>query len=293
MEKLYLSLVLISACLIAFLVDFLGINYYPKFNLILILPTTVQANEVQADSIFPRQSNLDSRISIREKELLEKARLKGFQILEAQLDPQDSDREIHLHTILSQNSTDSQWYNLCQPDGDNLTKAMLLSGQWDETGKHLDNQEVTIACTSGVLAKCVRWGYKPWKTLKGVSLRDYHQACTRMARADYCGDGISHTKDGTEIDLYDRLGIQQQTEDSGMVFEAAWGTEGAVFIDRPRYSETLVQIQQDCPEKIALERQSLTKAEIQQQIPTALIFNDSFFIKPLSQPWERNNAISR
>lgn len=293
MEKLYLSLVLSSACLIAFLVDFLGINYYPKFNLILILPPTVQANEVQADSIFLWQSNLDSKISIREKELFEKARLQGFQIIEAQLDPQDSDQEIYLYTVLYENSTDSQWYNLCQPDQDNLTKAMLLSGQWDETGKHLDNQEVTIACTSGVLAKCVRWGYKPWKTLQGISLREYHQACTRMARADYCGNGISHTQDGTAIDLYDRLGIQQKTEDSGMVFEAAWGTDGAVFIDRPRYSETLVQIKQDCPEKIALEHQSLTKAEIQQQIPTALIFNDSFFRRPLSQPQEINDAIPR
>ena len=60
-----------------------------------------------------------------------------------------------------------------------------------------------------------------------------------------------------------------------MVFEAAWGTDGAVVIDRPRYSKTLVQIKQDCPEKLDLAHQSLTQAEIQQQIPTALIFNNN------------------
>ncbi len=133
--------------------------------------------------------------------------------------------------------------------------------------------------------------------MQGVSLADYHQACTRMARADYCGNGISHTQDGTEIDLYDRLGIQQLTKDSGMVFEAAWGKDGAVFIARTRYSETLVQIQQDCPEKLGerphLAHQSLTQAEIRQQIPTALIFNDSFVRKPLSQPQQIKDAISR
>ncbi len=135
-----------------------------------------------------------------------------------------------------------------------------------------------------MLAKCVRWGYKPWKTLEAISLRDYHQACTRMARADYCGNGISHTKDGTIIDLYDRLGIQEKTKDNGMVFEAAWGTDGAVLIHRPRYSETLGQIQQNCPEKLQTRldptNKSLTQIEIQQQFSTALIFNDSFVRKP-------------
>ena len=38
-----------------------------------------------------------------------------------------------------------------------------------------------------------------------MSLASYHQACTRMARADYCGDGTSHTQDGTWIEYYDKL----------------------------------------------------------------------------------------
>lgn len=273
MEKLYLSLALSIACLIALADNVPGLHHCPNLNLTSISPITAQS---------------DLGISSRERELLERARSQGFHISEAKLDPQDPDREVHLYTVLYQNSTDSQWHNFCQTDGNNLAKAILLSGEWDETGAYVDNREVTIACTSGVLAKCVRWGYKPWKTVEGVSLRYYHQACTRMARADYCGNGNSYTQDGTPIDLYDRLRIQKPTKDSGMVFEAGWGTDGAVFIHRTRYSGTLAQIQQECPNKLQKRlyqgNQSLTQTQIQQQTPTALIFNDSFVRKTFHNP---------
>ncbi len=212
--------------------------------------------------------------------LQEQAKSQGYQLSEPELDPQDSDREVYLYTVNYQEPNNSQWHNLCQPDGDNLAKAMLLSGEWDETGTHIDNDRVTVACTSGVLAKCVRWGYKPWQTVQGVSLRDYHQTCTRMARADYCGNGISHTKDGTAIDLYDRLGIQQPEPQDNleMIFEAAWGIDGAVLLARTRYSEGLAQLQSECPEKLAQivsDNQSLTYVEAQQQAAGAMIFNSS------------------
>lgn len=116
-------------------------------------------------------------------------------------------------------------------DAEGVAKALPLVGRWDETGAHIDDGTITFACTNGALAKCARWGYKPWKTFKGKPLRDYHQACTRMVRADYCGNGVGHTQNGTPIDVYDRLGLQQRTQpsvlggrvlgDSGMTFEAA------------------------------------------------------------------------
>lgn len=40
---------------------------------------------------------------------------------------------------------------------------------------------------------------------RGESPRDYHQVCTRMVCADYCGNGIGHTQNSTPIDVYDRL----------------------------------------------------------------------------------------
>src|SRR5262249_3395803 len=52
----------------------------------------------------------------------------------------------------------------------------------------------SFACVDAVAAKCLDWGYKPW-------LRpDLHQTCVRMARADYCASGASHTVDRTLVD---------------------------------------------------------------------------------------------
>jgi ADYC domain len=143
---------------------------------------------------------------------------------------------------------------------------------------------VTFACTNSALAKCVRWGYKPWKSVHGQSLKNFHQACTRMVRADYCGTGVAHTKDGTPIDVYDRLGIQKRVPQNGMTFEAAWSPTGAVAVSRTRFRKTMTQIQQDCPERLqpfpakdAIERDPAKSLSIlQQYAPKAMIYNDSF-----------------
>jgi hypothetical protein len=66
------------------------------------------------------------------------------------------------------------------------------------------------------------------------SLRDHHQACTRMARADYCGNGRSYTFNDTPIDLYDRLQTRLQTRStvgaSNWAPEAEWGPNGATCV---------------------------------------------------------------
>ena len=123
--------------------------------------------------------------------------------------------------------------NVCA--GDDM--GMFVPGVWDSKGSRSDAVTIggqristTFACYSGVLNKCVRWGYAPWNV--GA---DLHQACTRMARADYCGNGISFTKNGTVIDVFDVLGIQRATDEADLVFEAAWGPSGAVCVNRTRY----------------------------------------------------------
>jgi hypothetical protein len=128
---------------------------------------------------------------------------------------------------------DYQGRNLCAA-GD---KGLFLPGVWDDKAAQHDQLTVgghtigtSFACTSGVLAKCVRWGYAPWKV--GAEL---HQACVRMGRADYCGSGVSFTKNGTAIDLYDVKGIQTPAGDSTFQFEAGWGANGAVCVSRTRY----------------------------------------------------------
>ena len=199
-------------------------------------------------------------------------------------DPKDREGEVYLYSVGFQNPRTSQWQNICQPDREGIAKAIPLSGQWDSQGDYKANSKVTFACTNSALAKCVRWGYKPWKRVHGQSLQDFHQACTRMVRADYCGTGVAHTKDGTPIDVYDRLGIQKRVTKSGMKFEAAWNPDGAVAISRTRFMKTLAQVQQDCPERLQ-QFQDRAKTErdpakslsiLQQHAPKAMIFNDSF-----------------
>jgi hypothetical protein len=57
-----------------------------------------------------------------------------------------------------------------------------------------------------------------------------------MVRADYCGNGVSYTKNGTAIDVFDALGVQQPTAgDASLVFAAAGTTSGAECVSRTRY----------------------------------------------------------
>ena len=47
----------------------------------------------------------------------------------------------------------------------------------------MSDEGFTLTCATGAQGKCVRFGYKPWKTLSnGVVLADYHQACVRLVR---------------------------------------------------------------------------------------------------------------
>lgn len=150
-------------------------------------------------------------------------------------DAGDSSGETLLYTLTVANG-DGSTTSMCTPDASGTTKAIPVLGRWDYSGAHLDGG-FTFGCTSGVIAKCVRWGYRPWHSVDGVSLSDVHQACTRMARADYCGDGISNTQDGTEVDFYDKLGVNVNTAGPLMLFDAAWSTNGAYCIGKERWLE--------------------------------------------------------
>jgi hypothetical protein len=122
------------------------------------------------------------------------------------------------------------WQPLCE-DG---SEAILLADVWNpETGDRLDAvpDTLTFACRGAALAKCVEFGYHPWASASGVSLRDYHQACTRMLRADYCGDGVTHTTNGTPIHVLDELGVQTLDAGVNYVVEAEWGPDGATCLN--------------------------------------------------------------
>ena len=126
--------------------------------------------------------------------------------------------------------------------------AIPLEGTWDATMAWRPDG-LTLACVDGPIGKCVAWGYHPW--LPG--LRDLHQACVRMVRADYCGTGEGQTRDGTPIDVWDIRGINKSSEVPGMTFEAEWRPDGAVRIRRTRFPWGIAYVRARCPERLDLQ----------------------------------------
>lgn len=135
------------------------------------------------------------------------------------------------------------WKPLCGVDenGDPVGAIPLL-GYWDysegtSTGgsKTEHHRYFTFACNGYVIQKCVEAGYKPWEHVNAcytdghceqVSLSAYHQTCTRMLRADFCGDGVSYTEDDLMVGLYDGMDIRYDSEEWKM--EAEWDENGAI-----------------------------------------------------------------
>jgi hypothetical protein len=110
-------------------------------------------------------------------------------------------------------------------------QGVFVGGAWDSRGNHTDPPgALTYSCSSGVIAKCAVWGYAPWTV---GSLR--HAACTRFARADYCGDGNPWTIEGTKIGMSDSFGVRTFVVHDGYSFEAGWGPNGAVCVNHTRY----------------------------------------------------------
>jgi hypothetical protein len=108
--------------------------------------------------------------------------------------------------------------------------AIAIPGTWTRDGLYTyDTNKVSFACRTGVVAKCNGWGFAPslqWPTVtengnptagRGPDLL---QACTRMARADFCALGVPNTLDGTPIHLDDIY--TQPPPDPAYAFEAAW-----------------------------------------------------------------------
>jgi hypothetical protein len=134
------------------------------------------------------------------------------------------------------------WEAACLPDANGRNLAIPVAATWDEHGdRSASSAMFTFGCTSGVIAKCYRWGYRPWLTGYG-DIASMHWTCTRLARADYCGNGIPHTHNGTSINVWDTLPppgpIQRHgglLPPTGMMFEAGWNTGGAVCLSHARW----------------------------------------------------------
>jgi len=111
-----------------------------------------------------------------------------------------------LYTLEQRVSDDGSWRPACAADPDGRQVAIPIAAIWNEHGDRVESSsQFTFGCTTGVIAKCYRWGYRPWLTGYDDSMVAMHQTCTRLARADYCGIGVPGTRDGTKINVWDRL----------------------------------------------------------------------------------------
>jgi hypothetical protein len=143
---------------------------------------------------------------------------------------------------------DGNWAPICPGSG---VLSVAVSGRWNYQfgtpgggSKQADSSVFTFGCAGAAVEKCVTMGYRPWASHQGVNLDAHHQACVRLIRADYCGEGVTFTTNGRTINLYDALGIQ--TDDRLWVIDAEWDTTGARCVSA--LSRSLLGIL--CPDNI-------------------------------------------
>ncbi|MBL8636771.1 MAG: hypothetical protein JNM40_26335 [Myxococcales bacterium] len=167
---------------------------------------------------------------------------------------------------------------LCGLSGGNPVPAIAVLGYWDRSASYVeDSSYFTFGCVSAAIGKCALWGYKPWASASECrssaqcssrALSDWHRACVRLVRADYCGDGVSHTRSGTRINVYDQLGIQLPAS-AGWAIESEWRPDGAQCINHTRWlranaaqTETdLAYVQRVCPDRLSVNRGSRCDAD--------------------------------
>lgn len=154
--------------------------------------------------------------------------------------PQDASGRILLHRF-SLRQDDGAWREVCEADREGRREGFPVQGRWDaQEGYRLDRAHFALTCTGGAQAKCVRFGYMPWADAPdGTPMPEMYAACVHMVRADYCGDGDAWTRDGTEIDIYDRHGVWQPGGGAEFRFEAGWSPRGAVCVHHTRIPQTL------------------------------------------------------
>ncbi|WP_223631870.1 ADYC domain-containing protein [Corallococcus sp. EGB] len=146
---------------------------------------------------------------------------------------------------ITASTEDNQPQLLC-PHGSGF--ALAVPYAWSTGGNLLPNPEYfTFACApenenksgplaeafyvgGGVIAKCIDWGFPPWPVAPRTqdNALKYHQLCTRMATADYCGEGHSNTLDGTPLEFMTAATAVRLGEDGlpstldGYSLEAVW-----------------------------------------------------------------------
>ena len=251
-----------------------------------LLPLSAAAANVTVRSVAVEKAAF--RVTLSDGRVLAQEQLPGtilvlgdgsgaqrrIRIDEVEREAKDPAGEIVLYALSEQDPGSGEWRNLCLPDAEGRRLGFPLAGAFTPDGRYEPaHAGVLLTCTAGAEGKCIRFGYKPWGFGPNkISLAPYYQACVRLVRADYCGDGIGHTRDGTPIDIFDTIGIERDESAPGMSFEAAWGPDGAVCVRRARLPDVLdsATLAAYCP------RLAHAIGETCNEAAPALLFNRSF-----------------
>jgi hypothetical protein len=153
---------------------------------------------------------------------------------------------------------------------------LVVRGLWDATAAWHDQPNVvTLSCDAslnpvknaqfragdGSITHCIRDIH-----LDPATQQEAFLACIRMARADYCGDGIAHTFTGTEIRVSTPENPTLKTEcTDGKCFEASWSKDGAVCIQHVRYDGPNAGFD-NCKDQFKISGRLLCRAPAEQGI---------------------------
>jgi hypothetical protein len=150
-------------------------------------------------------------------------------------DPDAKTPPVWLHS-LSTEGPDGAFHNVCEagPDGRRQGFPLAFRPRSDGALEPSESGSFELVCTAGARGKCVRFGYLPWTA---ETAREVYNACVRMVRADYCGEGEGTTRNGTLIDHYDGVDIEEPGQDPRFEFEAGWTAAGAVCVRHVRIRE--------------------------------------------------------
>ena len=122
--------------------------------------------------------------------------------------------DVTLYTVFAFHASSGQWASLCPFDAaTGGATAMAIAEDPAAPSRFI------FACTAtGVAAKCARgWGFRPWRTQRSFvyddaaqdwvertfAMKPFYDACKLAARAAYCQDRQSFTREGTLVDLFD------------------------------------------------------------------------------------------
>lgn len=123
-----------------------------------------------------------------------------------------------------------------------LPESMIAVGgaKWGLDGSRVeDPAAIQLSCTHDMIGGCISWGLPPWESEADdsgalTSLRDWHQACTRMKRNDVCGTGDPSTtlNQGAALQTvlwhWDSLNPAGMAPQTKATMEAFWGIHGAI-----------------------------------------------------------------